>query len=474
MKGSTSPRLDVRTAPLLGFARPPPSGTKRRTRATGGLPRADHRLPRSQPGAGPGRGARRRRLALIRDAEIEHTPGAHRLTRSSAPPGSIPATVQLYIVEDREPERLRRRRPEHLHQHRAADRARAARPAPRGDRPRARPHHRRPPDAPRPGAGRARGGIAAIGMLGAAAAAVGGAPGRPASPSPPAPSQAAQRSALAYSRTEEASADQAGLRYLAAAGSDPRRDARRPRPFPRPGRAARRLRRPLCAEPPALERPHRADRGPRRARCRRASRPGRGRLLVRPDGGEARRLPRSPAQTLRQYPASDASEAAHLARAVAWHRRPDPAKAARGDRRADRARGRTIPTITSSRASSCSKPARPPPRPTAYRQAVALAPKEPLILGGLGRALLNMDDDSDDRRGARRRWRARSPPTRPTATCCATSRSPRRGSATRAPRRSPPPSASRSRAASATQTATPSAPRRSCRKARRAGGGRRI
>jgi predicted Zn-dependent protease len=28
-----------------------------------------------------------------------------------------------------------------------------------------------------------------------------------------------------------------------------------------------------------------------------------------------------------------------------------------------------------------------------YRRAVSLAPKEPLILGGLGRALLNMDDD---------------------------------------------------------------------------------
>ena len=33
--------------------------------------------------------------------------------------------------------------------------------------------------------------------------------------------RSAHRSALAYSRSEEASADQAGLRYLAAAGSDP-------------------------------------------------------------------------------------------------------------------------------------------------------------------------------------------------------------------------------------------------------------
>ena len=59
-----------------------------------------------------------------------------------------------------------------------------------------------------------------------------------------------------------------------------------------------------------------------------------------------------------------------------------------------------------------------------------------------------MDDDAVTAGGPRRprplgrRW------TAPTPRCCATSRSPRRGSATRAPRRSPPPSASRSRAAS--------------------------
>ena len=63
-------------------------------------------------------------------------------------------------------------------------------------------------------------GIAAIGMLGAAAAAVGGSPEAGVAIATGA-GQAAQRSALAHSRAEEASADQAGLRYLAAAGSDP-------------------------------------------------------------------------------------------------------------------------------------------------------------------------------------------------------------------------------------------------------------
>ena len=64
-------------------------------------------------------------------------------------------------------------------------------------------------------------GIAAIGMLGAAAAAVGGVPEASIAIAA-GTGQAAHRSALAHSRAEEAAADQAGLRYLAAAGGDPR------------------------------------------------------------------------------------------------------------------------------------------------------------------------------------------------------------------------------------------------------------
>ena len=65
-----------------------------------------------------------------------------------------PAMVKVYVVDDRDAERLRRRRAEHLPQHRAADRARHHRRAARGHRPRARPHHRRAPDPARPGDGR--------------------------------------------------------------------------------------------------------------------------------------------------------------------------------------------------------------------------------------------------------------------------------------------------------------------------------
>jgi predicted Zn-dependent protease len=101
----------------------------------------------------------------------------------------------------------------------------------------------------------------------------------------------------------------------------------------------------------------------------------------------------SPAQTFRRYPDPGASEAAALANAVAWHRRPDPARAAAvidalvsahpEDPYYLDLQGQIL--LESSHAAAAAD---------AYRRAVELAPKEPLTLGGLGRALLNMNDDS--------------------------------------------------------------------------------
>ena len=101
----------------------------------------------------------------------------------------------------------------------------------------------------------------------------------------------------------------------------------------------------------------------------------------------------SPAQTFRKVPAGDTSEAALLSRAIAWHRRPDPAKAEAtvdalialrpDDPFYNELKGQIL--LESGHAAAAAD---------AYRRAVALAPKQPLILGGLGRALLNMDDDS--------------------------------------------------------------------------------
>jgi predicted Zn-dependent protease len=101
-----------------------------------------------------------------------------------------------------------------------------------------------------------------------------------------------------------------------------------------------------------------------------------------------------PADTLRRYPDGDGSELATLSRAIAWHRRPDPARAVASadalialrpeDPYYAELKGQIL--LESGRASEAAE---------AYRRAAELAPKEPLILAGLGRALLNTDDPGD-------------------------------------------------------------------------------
>ena len=167
-------------------------------------------------------------------------------------------------------------------------------------------------------------------MLGAAAAAVGGSPEAGVAIATGA-GQAAQRSALAHSRAEEASADQAGLRYLAAAGSDPQamlevldhfrgQDAllgAYADPYAQ--------NHPLWSDRIAMIEDRVAQDAEGRPRRRPRTPTGTRRMVAKLDAFLA-----SPAQTLRRYPAGDGSEAALLARAVAWHRRPDPAQAVAG------------------------------------------------------------------------------------------------------------------------------------------------
>ena len=150
MKGSTSPRLDVRTTRLLGSARRRPSATKRR-RAQPKEPRLRTLTRRLAAAlvlafvAAPGPAAA---LSLIRDAEIEADARADRV--SAVPGGGGLAGQRLDLHRrGRRAERLRRRRPEHLRPYRPPDRARLDRPDPCGPRARARPHHRRPPQPAR-------------------------------------------------------------------------------------------------------------------------------------------------------------------------------------------------------------------------------------------------------------------------------------------------------------------------------------
>ena len=233
-------------------------------------------------------------------------------------------------------------------------------------------------------------GIAAIGMIGAAAAAVGGSPEAGVAIAM-GTGQAAQRTALAHSRAEEASADQAGLRYLAAAGSDPAAILEVLDHFRGQDALIG-----AYADPYAQNHPLWSDRiamiEDRVAKMPKGDGPS-----AEDEYWHARMVAKltaflaSPAQTLRRYPPGDGSEAALLARTVAWHRRPDPAQAIAGADALIAARPGD-PYYLELKGQILLESGRAAPAADAYRQAAALAPKQPLILGGLGRALLNMDD----------------------------------------------------------------------------------
>lgn len=232
-------------------------------------------------------------------------------------------------------------------------------------------------------------GIAAIGMLGAAAAVIGGVPEASLAIGV-ATGQAAQRSALAHSRSEEAQADQMGLGFLAASGADPEAMLDVLSRFRSQEALTGRF-----ADPYARNHPMWGERMAMLEDRVAQMPPGRppseedaywyGRLVAKLHG-----FLDSPAQTLRRYE-GDASEAATLARAVAWHRRPDDARARAAVAELVAARpddpwyrdlaGQFLLEAGDAEAAA-----------EAYRAAVALAPEEPLILGGLGRALLNTGD----------------------------------------------------------------------------------
>nr|WP_290740555.1 M48 family metalloprotease [Amaricoccus sp.] len=241
-------------------------------------------------------------------------------------------------------------------------------------------------------------GIAAIGAAAAVAAALAGAP--EASLAVAASSQnAALRSALAHSRAEEAAADQAGLRYLAAAGGDPEATLEVLRLFRgqeallSSSQDAYTLTHPLWSERIALLE-DRIAKMPDPPPTDPADAYWHGRMVAKFKG-----FLNTPGQTLKSYPASDTSEAATLARSVAYHREPslkralasiDALIAARpDDPYYHELKGQFL--LEAGQASAAAQE---------YRRAVALAPRDSLILGGLGRALLNVGDPSATREAA--------------------------------------------------------------------------
>ena len=97
----------------------------------------------------------------------------------------------------------------------------------------------------------------------------------------------------------------------------------------------------------------------------------------------------SPGQTLRAYPPGDATETAALARAIAYAREPSLARAMANVDALIAARPND-PYYQELKGQFLLEAGQAAAAANAYARAVELAPNEPLILGGYGRALLNV------------------------------------------------------------------------------------
>lgn len=226
---------------------------------------------------------------------------------------------------------------------------------------------------------------AGLGLVLSAAAAAAGA-GEAAAGLAIGTTSSAQRVFFGHTRAEEASADQSGLRYMAAAGIDPSAAADVLELFR--GQEALNVGR---QDPYARTHPLSRD----RIRAVEGFAVGyAGRARDDPEAdywfavvhGKLAAYLQNPAQTIRAT-RGDTSALALMRRAVAFHRMPKPDDAIAAAEALVRARSND-PYARETLAWILLESRRTGPAISAYRQAVAMAPNQPLILAGLGRALV--------------------------------------------------------------------------------------
>ncbi|MEP3345905.1 MAG: M48 family metalloprotease [Litoreibacter sp.] len=234
---------------------------------------------------------------------------------------------------------------------------------------------------------RVAGRVTAIGLALAAAAAVSG-NGQAAAGLAAGTSSSAARRFFAHTRSEESSADQSALRYMASAGVDPEAmtdvlELFRGQEALRPGRQD-----PYTRTHPLTQDRLRAVKGyvaGFKSRTKPTTPEAKywyGRMSAKLSG-----FLRNPRYVLRRTESKGNGEIAILRRAIAYHRTPDLKKATKELNALLKIRPRD-PYYHELKGQILLEGRQFGGAVAAYRQALALAPREPLIEAGLGRALL--------------------------------------------------------------------------------------
>lgn len=200
-------------------------------------------------------------------------------------------------------------------------------------------------------------------------------------------SGSAQRVLFGHTRAEEASADQAGIRYMARAGIPPQAMLDVLEMFRGQEVLSESRQDPYARTHPLTRDRLRALRGYAAA----------SKLTANPDPeanywyararGKLEAFIRPPAYTLRRVPASDGSDIALMRRAVALHRVPKPKEAMATMARLVALRPND-PYYAELQGQILLESRQFDAAVTAYRRAAKMAPNEPQIQAGLGRALL--------------------------------------------------------------------------------------
>ncbi|ALG90611.1 peptidase M48 [Actibacterium sp. EMB200-NS6] len=210
-------------------------------------------------------------------------------------------------------------------------------------------------------------------------------------------SSSAQRLFFAHTRAEEASADQAGVRYMARAGLDPAAmvdvlEIFRGQEALSPGRQD-----PYVRTHPLTQDRLRAMRGFAAAYGGTAQANPAAEYWFNRAQGKLGAFMQNPSYTLRRIKPSDTSDSALMRRAIAYHRKPD-AKAALREINTLAARRPSDGYIEELRGQILLESRDFGGAVRSYQRAVQLAPNEPLIQAGYGRSLLALDTADGTRR----------------------------------------------------------------------------